>query len=268
MKFYIFFFFLILKKKPGKYCYRAFKNATLNYPFSLWHRPEGFFMAIVLNSLVNIRIPVKSVTLEIPRQYRYRIHYKGDLIDFNSMSNDEIESYFDDQIEQSRQNHKGLRHRNGSHIWCRYSYITSKEKIIKSLKEIKKTKKEDFKKMTYHSATRLSTIRSNDENERNIFANGQVEQLKIYETNDLVKKKLKLKGKRKKLPKYDGPNYDDFDDLSKDAKNSKFKNSNHYHSNLNKINDESIDFNSDRTLLIYLHGGGFVTQGCLFFFFF
>lgn len=132
-------------ESTGKNCLDSFLNATLDYPFNMWQLTEGWFIAKFVNNLVNRKIPVKSLTLNIPKQKRFRLDYKGNILDFEKMTKEEIDEYNNDEEEQKRQNSPGRRHRNHETIKCRYSVITCKEKIIESLERIK-TKKENLSK--------------------------------------------------------------------------------------------------------------------------
>lgn len=205
-------------------------------------------MSKFVNYLINRKIPVKSVTIRIPKQYRFRLHYKGDFLDFEQMTNDEIESYFNDEHEQERQNSPGKRHRNREAIECRYTYITSKEKVIESLDQIKNTTT-TFKKMKMFSARKLH------ENETKRFPpNNEVERLNIYETKDFVKKKLKLKNQKIKNADYSGPRYSDHL-IDKEFKEIPLQNGN------SLVATDEFDLNPEKVLVIYIHGGGFITQG-------
>lgn len=118
------------------------------------------------NYYINKDIPVKSQTIYIPKQKRYIITHKGKILDFENMSTEDKESYFNDEEEQERQNSLGLRHRNKEKIRCRYSFINSRTKIKESLDQIEKnkTKSSDFN-FKYYTATKKSNCESNDNKE-------------------------------------------------------------------------------------------------------
>ena len=115
-----------------------------------------------------------SKTLSISRQTRFRIDYKGNILDFDVMSKKEIEAYLNDNEEQARQNAPGLRHRNKDTISCRYSYIANENEIKESLERIRK-KKEDkcSTKSIKYFTTRISNNRDNllDEQNNNYLLN-------------------------------------------------------------------------------------------------
>ena len=240
---------LCSSKYRGKYSFKTMTNANIQYPFSVWHQTERWPTVKFLSACLNIKVPVKSKTLKVPKQARFRLDCKGNILDFDKMTKKEIESYFNDKEEQERQNAPGLRHRNKDTIRCRYSYITSKNKIIESLEIIEKAP-EPFKALEYYSARKVANSQS-----KPIECVNQVEDLNIYEANDLIKDKIKFKIKKNKS-KYSGPNYEE------QTIDNEFKN---VPLNIEENNnDESIskdDFNKKKILILYLHGGGFFTQG-------
>ena len=124
----------------------------MGYPFSLWHSPENPFVVKVVNYYFNLGIPVRGKTLHLPRQTRFRLDYRGNILDFDRMSEQEKEAYMSDELEQERQGSPGKRHRNHSTIRCRYSYIKNKAKILESLERIRKRKKVTTKVLRYQTA--------------------------------------------------------------------------------------------------------------------
>ena len=115
----------------------AYKNVNLEYPFNVWHLSENPLIVNLVNFCVNIGVPVKSKTLQVPKQKQIRLDYKGNILFFDRMTQKEIDAYYDDEEEQKRQDSPGLRHRNHETIRCRYSYISSEEKIRESLQKIR-----------------------------------------------------------------------------------------------------------------------------------
>lgn len=196
------------------------------------------------------------MTLNIPKQVRFRLDYKGNILDFNQMTKQEIDDYFNDEEEQRRQNSPGLRHRNNRDtIKCRFSYIKTKEKIIESIENIEKNPK-IYKKFNHYSA--YEHVANQKEVKNLIQCVNQVEHLNIFETNNLIKDKINIKIRKNKF-KYDGPkhkvdsNLDEFEDVTLNSLNkSKCK-------KISKI--DNFDPNPEKIILIYFHGGGFFTQG-------
>ena len=135
----------------AKYIAIAYTNVDINFPFSLWHLSENPVLVNIMNYVVNYGLPVRSETVHVPRQKRYRLDCKGNLLDFDRMTKQQVADYFDDEDEQARQNSPGLRHRNKETIKCRYSYIVSREKIVESLERIKSKAKPKFKVLNYYT---------------------------------------------------------------------------------------------------------------------
>ena len=144
----------------------------LNFRTDIWHSSETFYIAKIGNYFINFKTPVKSDTLHAPRQKRFRIDYKGNILDFERMSEEQIKSYFNDKEEQARQNAAGLRHRNEGTIRCRYSYIESNEKMMESLERIRKKKKENRRSFesNHYTAYRVPS-NSNCESANNYLNN-------------------------------------------------------------------------------------------------
>lgn len=175
----------------------------------------------------------------MPRQKRFRLTHKGEILDFHKATREEIDDYLLDEEEQERQNSPGLRHRNYDTIKCRFTYINKRERVIESLEQMKKS--EDFKVLKYHTACNTVT-------EKNVNYTNQVKELNIYE-NYLKDEKLFFKTdekKAKKNVKYDGPKYEDNEEEFKDVPLEQTK----------AINDVSdFRFNKDQTIILYIHGG-------------
>lgn len=190
-------------------------------------------------------MPVKSVTLQVPKQTRFRLDYKGNLLDFHNMTDAEVKAYFQDEVEQERQNSPGLRHRNKETIRCRYSYISSREKVLESLERIKRRQPSKFKAMVYHSESKEA---SKDESSNRIHHRNRVHELNIYQPSDLMKWKVPCETKNKF--RYEGPehkevnnNFPEFNDvpLQDDFRKATIK-------------DDLIEVNPEKILILYLHG--------------
>lgn len=200
------------------------------------------------NYFVNRKVPVKSVTLNLPRQKRFRITYTGKILDLHNMKDDEIESYLNDEEEKNRQQAPGFRHRNRETIKCRYSYITSEDKIKASLERIKKDKNtgDDFKFLKFQ------TLNKTRKSQRPIIVENRVEDLKIYESvslvDDVLKSNKTKKSKKKQMdnPKYSGPKYnlDDQDDAD-EFKEVPLQNND---------KTDSFKFNEEKIIILHLHG--------------
>ena len=173
--------------------------------------------------MINFGVPVHSETVNVPRQKRFRLDCKGNILDFEAMTEEQIAAYFDDETEQARQNSPGLRHRNGETVKCRYSYIRSKEKIAESLERIKNKTKPTLKVLKYYTA-RVSPDRQRVSDEIN----------NNYETKECSNLEA------------------DFEVLG-DPKDD--------HPQQNDRLLEELGPNPERVLLIWIHGGGLLTQG-------
>lgn len=121
----------------GKNCVQAYKNLGLDGPLDIYHFSENWIVSELVNYYFNRKLPVQSVTLNIPKQNRFRLDYKGNILDFSKMTKQEINEFNNDEEQQKRQNSPGRRHRNYETIRCRYSFISIREKIIESLERIK-----------------------------------------------------------------------------------------------------------------------------------
>lgn len=138
------------EKYFGKYITTAYQNVNIKFPFSVWHLSENPVLVKMINYLLNFGVPVQSETLHVPRQKRYRLDCKSNILDFERMTREQMADYYADAFEQDRQNNSpGLRHRNKETIKCRYSFIRSKENIVESLERIKNRKKLSFKVLKY-----------------------------------------------------------------------------------------------------------------------
>lgn len=144
-------------KKVGEFAFRMLNTCNLKQPFDSINSTEGWFLGSFIKSLATFNIPVQSRTINLPKQNRFKLHYSGFIADFNNISSEEIDR-FNDEEQKTRDNSPGMRHRNKSTIRCRYSTITSENKIRESLNQIKKdaTIEETFKTLKYNSATRLA----------------------------------------------------------------------------------------------------------------
>lgn len=138
-----------------KYIFKTFKHVNLDWPFNVWHFFEHPIVAGVVNFFTNFWLPVRSVALELPaRQSRFRLDYKGNILDFDRMTDEEIRAYESDEHEQERQSQPGRRHRNHETIRCRYLSICDKAKIIESRKRIRSGSKLVPKALKYSTARR------------------------------------------------------------------------------------------------------------------
>lgn len=137
-------------------------NVNLEYPFNIWHLSENPIIVNLVNYFVNFGIPVKSKTLQIPKQTRVRLDHKGNILLFDRMTKQETDAYFADKEEQERQNSPGVRHRNHETIRCRYSYITSEEKIRESLERIRNQTKPALKVLKHHTARKPGSVEMNN----------------------------------------------------------------------------------------------------------
>ena len=106
----------------------------------------------LVNFFVNIGLPVKSETLHLPKQTRFRLDWRGNILDFDRMTQLEIDAYHSDEVEQERQSSPGLRHRNHETIRCRYSYITSNQMVAESLERIRNETEPALKVLKRHTA--------------------------------------------------------------------------------------------------------------------
>lgn len=180
---------MIIETLSDKYLKSSYFNANLDHPFGVWHMTENRLVAGSTSYLVNRKVPVKSETFSVPRQKRFVLDYKGNILDFNRMSKTEIDAYYSDEIEQERQNAPGRRHRNGPDaVQCRFTYIISKDKATEGLERIKKeNKKLDLKVLKYHTA-RISPEkgRTNGEINNNSNAKGATNKVEINPEKKLV----------------------------------------------------------------------------------
>ena len=116
----------------------------------------------------NFWLPVRSKWLYLPKQARFRLDYRGNILDFDRMSEQEKDAYMADEVEQERQRSPGLRHRNHGTIRCRYSQITSKTKILESQERIRKRTRFTPKVLKYQTARKCSEAERNDEINNNL----------------------------------------------------------------------------------------------------
>ena len=131
-------------------------RATLRFPFDLIHKlAENSIVAGLTKYLVNWNVPVTSKTMESPRQNRFRLDYKGNILDFDRMTKEQMEAYANDEIEQERQSSPGMRHRNHETIRCRFMYITNRTKMIESLERIRNQTKRPPEKLSYYTARKI-----------------------------------------------------------------------------------------------------------------
>lgn len=147
---------LVSKQKAGENCLKCFRNCDIKNPFNFWHQSENWFVFRFIDYLTR-DLPVKSVTLNLPRQKRFRISYKGEIFDFNNISNEQKDAYLSDKEVVERQSSPGLRHRNFETIKCRYTYIENKENVLKSfdkIKNLEKNEQESFRDLNYQNARR------------------------------------------------------------------------------------------------------------------
>lgn len=175
--------------------------------------------------MVNFGVPVCSETLMVPRQKRFRLDSKGNILDFAAMTKEQIAAYQADETEQSRQNSPGLRHRNRETVKCRYSYIRSKEKIAESLERIKSKTKPIPKLLKYYTVRVLP-----DNGER---------------TSDEINNNCETK----ECPDLEA----DFEVKVGDSKEGRPQPNDHLLKELGP--------NPDGVLLMWIHGGGLITQG-------
>lgn len=103
---------------------------------------------------------MRCETFAVPRQKRFVLDHKGNILDLDRMSKSEIDAYANDEVEQERVNAPGRRHRNGPDtVQCRLTCISSKEKCAESLERIKKQTKLDLKHLKYETVRILSKNR-------------------------------------------------------------------------------------------------------------
>ena len=121
-----------------------------------------------MNHFFNFWLPVRGETLHLPRQARFRLDYRGNILDFDRMSEQEKETYMSDEVEQERQRSPGKRHRNLSTIRCRYSQITSKAKISESRERIRKRTVLKPKVLRYQTARKCPEAEHSDEINNNL----------------------------------------------------------------------------------------------------
>lgn len=148
-------------------CMNAFKNANIDYPFSVWNLTEGFVFSKLFNYFVNRKIPVQSRTIHIPMQNRFRLDCKGNILDLDNLSSEEVDAYLNDECEVERRRAPGKRHRNRETIKCRYSFINGRKKVIESLEKIRNKKinrLNSFRVLNYHTACRTPDINNNETN--------------------------------------------------------------------------------------------------------
>lgn len=157
--------------KMGKYYLKSIKHSNLNYPFKMYHLLESFAPVKLVYNLINFSVPVQSKTLDVPKQNRFKLNYRGDLLDFDCMTREEMDLYMNDTIEKEIQNSSGKRWRNaGTTIQCRYSRIKNREKIMESLDRIKNRKSDELfnkelKELKYQTAKRKPDLVDFNENE-------------------------------------------------------------------------------------------------------
>ena len=143
----------------------------MDYPFSFWNLPETPLVVNVVNYCFNFWIPVGGETIHLPRQTRFRLDYRGNILDFVRMSEQEKNAYLSDEVEQERQRSPGKRHRNLSTIRCRYSQITSKAKISESRERIRKRTVLKPKVLRYQTARKCPEADLSDEINNNVINN-------------------------------------------------------------------------------------------------
>lgn len=147
-------------KVLGETCVNLYKNVNLRYPFDHWHLIDKRLLMVPMNYFVNGAVAVKSKRLDVPRQKRFVLDHKGNILDFERMSSEEIEAFYSDEIEQERQNAPGLRHRNGPDaVQCRLFSFGSKSKALESLQRIKEATVSDCK-------VGCQTVRINNNNSK------------------------------------------------------------------------------------------------------
>ena len=189
---------------------------------------------------MNIKVPVKSVTLRVPKQSRFSLDYLGNILDFHHMTDDEVKAYFNDETEQDRQHSPGLRHRNKETIRCRYSYIESRGKALESLERIKKREPLKFKTMDYSSESKPA------ESLNKITHSNRVNELNIYQPSAL-NRQVPIETKKNKF-RYDGPeevnnNFEGFKDVPLQEESSE-----------SDTTDNRTEVNPEKVLILYLHG--------------
>lgn len=133
-------------------------HISTRFPFDTIHTVENPILISIATYLFNWTVPVSSETLQVPRQKRFRLDYRGNILDFDRMTDQEKEAYMNDEEEQNRQRSPGLRHRNGETISCRYSYISSRQKILESQKRIRNRVKPEPKLVKFYSAHRSAKV--------------------------------------------------------------------------------------------------------------
>lgn len=109
--------------------------------------------------LYNFRSPVKSKTFFVEEQNRFKIDYKGNLIDLNKASKEKIYQFYNDEEKIRRDNATKIRYQNKDKIRCRFSYL--KNRNLDSNPENsndKKNSKNDNVELFVYSTSKFSDI--------------------------------------------------------------------------------------------------------------
>lgn len=165
------------------------------------------------------------------------------------MSSTEVHAYFNDDVEQERQNSPGLRHRNKEAIRCRYSYISSREKALKSLERIHSKEPQKFKHMVYHSESKEA---SRDDASSKITHRNRVNELNVYEASSFIRSRVPCETKKNKF-RYDGPEHKEVNNNLPEFKDVPLQDS--FKEATKNTKDDLIELNPERILILYLHGG-------------
>jgi len=142
----------------GKYYVEAVKNCTLDYPWNLFHKAESGWINRMMINRSNKNVPVYDQIIWIPENSRFRLDYKGNILDFDHMSKEQIDSYMNDKAEQERVNAPGKRHRNKDKVRCKYYRINNEAKLNESVEKIRKKRENgqeaECKLIKHHTARR------------------------------------------------------------------------------------------------------------------
>ena len=143
---------LFSKHYLTKYLIDSYHNLNLDHPYDVMHLQNSWWLVKTLNfipnlvnmvqNLWNMRSPWSPIiieTLQIDRQRRFALDWKGGLLDLLRMSRDQISDYLSDQNEIERQQNPGRRHRNWSTVQCEYIRLNSKQQAVESLKRIEES---------------------------------------------------------------------------------------------------------------------------------
>ena len=158
----------------------------MDHPFNVWHLFENPLVVNVINCLLNFWLPVRSERLHLPKQARFRLNYRGNILDFERMTEQEKDAYMSDELEQERQQSPGRRHRNHATIRCRYSYITSKAKILESQERIRMGRRLIAKVLKYQTARKSPEPERSGEINNNLRVEDETHLVASEDSKDFV----------------------------------------------------------------------------------